>query len=254
LSLKEILLHGRRFTWSNGQSSPTLVRLDRAFCSVDWEEIFPNCLFHSSASQDSDHCPLILGLHDIKRGKRRFHFESFWPKLDGFQEAVAAAWASMPAGPCPLVSLAVKLKATTRGLQSWSDKTVGYVASQLQLAKELLHQLEIAQDNKALSVDELWLRNKLKKHCLALSSLSRTIARLRSTIGWLKEGDANTTLFHAHSGIERTRISLRRWSLVMARPSRHMRIKRLSLPPSIGLCLALMRTGMSLSTWMPMGF
>jgi hypothetical protein len=118
LSLKEILLHGRRFTLSNMQSSPTLVRLDRAFCSVDWEEIFPNCLLQSSASQDSNHCPLILGLHDIKRGKRRFHFESFWPKLDGFQEAVAAAWASMPAGPCPLVSLPVKLKPTTRGLQS----------------------------------------------------------------------------------------------------------------------------------------
>jgi hypothetical protein len=72
------------------------------------------------------------------------------------------------------------------------------VVSQLQLAKELLHQLEIAQDNRALSIDELWLRNKLKKNCLALSSLSRTIARLRSRIEWLKKGDANTALLHAH--------------------------------------------------------
>jgi exonuclease III len=97
LALKEVPLHGRKFTWSNRQNSPTLVRLDRAFYSVDWEQTFPNCLLQSAASQDLDHCPLILGLNDINKGKRRFHFEAFWPRLDGFQEVVASAWASVPA-------------------------------------------------------------------------------------------------------------------------------------------------------------
>jgi hypothetical protein len=59
--------------------------------------------------------------------------------------------------------------------------------------------LEIAQDSRVLALDEVWLWNNLKKHCLALSSLSRTIARLRSRIGWLKEGDANMALFCAHA-------------------------------------------------------
>jgi hypothetical protein len=91
LALKEVPLHGRKFTWSNGQNSPTLARLDRAFYSVEWEQLFPNCLLQSVASQDLDHCSLILGLNDIKQGKRRFHFKAFWPKLDGFQETVASA-------------------------------------------------------------------------------------------------------------------------------------------------------------------
>jgi hypothetical protein len=69
--------------------------------------------------------------------------------------------------------------------------------SQLELAKELLHQLEVAQDSRSLSPLEAWLRNNLKKHCLALASFSRTIARLRSRIGWIKEGDANSAPFHA---------------------------------------------------------
>jgi hypothetical protein len=105
----------------------------------------------------------------------------------------------VPSGPCPFLILSAKLKATTRGLQSWSDKKVGHVTSQLELAKELLHIMEIVQDSRDLSPSEAWLRNDLKKHCLALSSLSRTIARLRSRIGWIKDRDANTTLFHAHA-------------------------------------------------------
>ena len=44
LALKEIPLHGRKYTWSNQQNSPTLVKLDRVLCSVNWEEKFPNCL------------------------------------------------------------------------------------------------------------------------------------------------------------------------------------------------------------------
>ena len=76
---------------------------------------------------------------------------------------------------------------------------MGHVNSQLALAREVLHQLEIAQDSRELSRLELWLKNKLKPHSLALSSLQRTIARSRSRIGLLKEGDANTSLFHAHA-------------------------------------------------------
>lgn len=199
LSLKEVPLLGRKFTWSNQQESPTLVKLDRVFCPVDWEELFPNCLLQSMASDDSDHCPLLLGLRDNKAGQRCFHFESFWPKLEGFHEAVESAWSSVPAGPCPFASLDQKFKAVTRSLQSWSAKTVGHVSSQLALAREILHQLEIANDVRSLSPAETWLKNNLKKHRLALASLKRTIAHMRSRIGWLREGYANTMLFHLHA-------------------------------------------------------
>ena len=171
LALKEIPLHGRKFTWSNQQLSPTLVRLDRVLCSVDWEEKFPNCLLQSMASNDSDHCPLLLGLWDNMVGRRRFHFEAFWPKLEGFQEAVLVAWNSVPAGPCPFISLDCKFKEVSKGLQSWSDKKIGHINSQLVLAREILHQLEIAQDARVLAAGEIWLKNNLKKHCLALASL-----------------------------------------------------------------------------------
>jgi hypothetical protein len=85
-----------------------------------------------------------------------------------------------------------KLRATAKGLQDWSNKKVGPVESQLGLAREILHQMEIAQGGQALTPDEVLLKNMLKKRSLMLSSLKRTIAHLRSRIGWLKEGTANT--------------------------------------------------------------
>jgi len=84
LELKEIPLLGWRYTWSIERESPTLVKLDRVLCTGDWEDIFPDCVLQSYATEMSDHCPLVLGLKDGVLGKRWFHFESFWTWLLGF--------------------------------------------------------------------------------------------------------------------------------------------------------------------------
>lgn len=82
----------------------------------------------------------------------------------------------------PLECISIKLKRLTRALQSWSSKKVGHVKTQLALAREVLHRLEMAQDRRLLSSDEEWLRKELKRLCLRLASLERTIARLRSRV------------------------------------------------------------------------
>jgi hypothetical protein len=46
MAIKEIPLHGQKYTWTNTctGNSKTLVKLDRVFCSVQWEQQFPDCL------------------------------------------------------------------------------------------------------------------------------------------------------------------------------------------------------------------
>jgi hypothetical protein len=65
------------------------------------------------------------------------------------------AWNSVAAGPCPFISLDLKLKAVSKGLQSWSDKKIGHINSQVVLAREILHQFEIAQDSRTLTAGEI---------------------------------------------------------------------------------------------------
>jgi hypothetical protein len=102
LELTELQLHERRYTWSNERRKPTLVRLDRWFFSVDWEELFPNCLLRAGPSLASDHCPLIL--HSNLQSPRcfRFQFEPFWPKFDGYLEVISQAW-NAPTNVDPLL-------------------------------------------------------------------------------------------------------------------------------------------------------
>jgi hypothetical protein len=58
--LKEIHLTGQLFTWSNKCSHPTLERIDRAFMTSEWEDLFPTCNLQVLSSSFSDHAPLLL--------------------------------------------------------------------------------------------------------------------------------------------------------------------------------------------------
>jgi hypothetical protein len=86
---------------SNQQEACTLVKLYRVLCTVDWEDLYPNCLLQSLASNKSDHCPLYLGLKDNFSSTKRCHFKAFWPQLQGFKEVVATSWNAVLIGACP---------------------------------------------------------------------------------------------------------------------------------------------------------
>lgn len=116
MELNEIPLLGRKYTWSSERQAPTLVQLDKVFTTSDWDHCFPDCILQSSASMISDHCPLLMGLHEYTQGKRYFHFESFWPQLDGFHEEVACSWQQPMGTSCPLQLFADKLNRLSRDL------------------------------------------------------------------------------------------------------------------------------------------
>jgi len=70
------------------------------------------------------------------------------------------------------------------------------VRLQLALAREVVLRIDEAQELRVLSPREQALRKSLKLRVLGLASLARTIARQRSRLTFLSEGDANTRFFH----------------------------------------------------------
>ncbi|KAE8770920.1 hypothetical protein D1007_57253 [Hordeum vulgare] len=194
-NLREIPLIGPKFTWSNEQAVPTLVRLDRAFCNVDWELIFTAAKLLPQSSAILDHCPLLLLNDKIVKTNRRFRFESYWQFVHGFKEVVERSWAAYAGNACPITTLNCKLWRLSKDLRSWSKNIVGDLQRQFHIITEIILQLDKAQDYRVLSQEESDMRSRLKARTLGLAVLLKIKLRQRSRILWLKAGDANTKFF-----------------------------------------------------------
>ena len=200
VELQEIRLRGRLYTWSNERDFPTLEHLDRVFASEDWVSDFPDHDLAALATECSDHAPLLLKTDCSLPHCKRFRFENFWPKCDGFLQVVEEAWNA----PYPwshddvdaFRCLDFKFRNTAKALKSWSAKHIGSVRLQLAIAKEIVFRLDSAHDTRSLQPHKLALRRKAKLCSLGLASLHRTLVRQRSRITYLAEGDANTKFFH----------------------------------------------------------
>jgi endonuclease/exonuclease/phosphatase family metal-dependent hydrolase len=81
LGLTEIILQGRKYTWSNMQPNPLLQKLDWVFTSSSWNISYPDTTTKGLEITPSDHNPCIVSIStDISRPKI-FRFENYWLQL-----------------------------------------------------------------------------------------------------------------------------------------------------------------------------
>jgi len=83
--------------------------------------MLPICLLIAvSSSLASDHCPMPLTGETNMKKYRGFRFESFWPKVRGFQEEVAQVGSRPVNLHSPFLRLHTKPKCTEKRLRAWA--------------------------------------------------------------------------------------------------------------------------------------
>jgi hypothetical protein len=65
-----------------------MTRIDKAFCTLQWENLYAHPVVQALSSVVSDHCPLLLVHVHFPRPKPKFIFECFWIEMDGFKDCV----------------------------------------------------------------------------------------------------------------------------------------------------------------------
>lgn len=94
LSLLELPLLDRLYTWSNKRESPVLARLDRAFINLDWNNTFPMTHLRSNSRTTSDHVPFVVSADTRVPKPQIFRFENSYLLNQTFLPAALATWSS----------------------------------------------------------------------------------------------------------------------------------------------------------------
>ena len=104
-------------------------------------------------------------------------------------------WVCEPGISDPYKRLDELLRNTAKFFMAWGQKKIGNVKIQMATTRLVIKLFDKAMEDRSLTAEERWLRGTLKKTLLGLASLERMIARQRSRIKWLQEGDANSKFF-----------------------------------------------------------
>jgi hypothetical protein len=102
-----------------------------------------------------------------------------------------------------LTMLHVKLGRVAKALRRWSTKLMPRTKVIMAVCREVIEQLQGAQESKQLAMGEILLIQTLKSKLLGLAAIEKSRARQKSRITWLKKGDANIRYFQLMANIRK---------------------------------------------------
>lgn len=201
LGLVELPLFGRKYTWTNKQSSPLLERLDWFFTSSSWTTSYLITTVSSLVMQTSDHWPCKITIStSIPKGKV-FRFENYWLQHPSFIQTAQEGWQDPSNQLGRAKAITAKCKNLRKILRSWQQK-LSNLKKNLENVKTMLSLLEIIEEHRDLTVMEWNFRETLIDKLNQLLDQQKVYWKQRSKIKWIKEGDAGTKLFHTHATIK----------------------------------------------------
>lgn len=104
---------------------------------------------------------------------RGFKFESFWPKIPGYLEVMQNAW-GQHTGVCnAFLNLHIKMQKTAKCFKKWSREKIGKGKIMMLAAKKHIAILEITQEHRKLTEQEIVFKQELKQRLLGLAAVEK---------------------------------------------------------------------------------
>lgn len=193
--LIELELTGGKYTWEKSRGTKDWIRerIDRAFASAAWWQLFllNKLMVHHTIYSDYD--PIQIDLYSTSLSKRKFlfRFENTWLKERSVHEEVAGFWQKLH--PTQFLS---KLLDLSTFMGKWGHRFFNKFREKIMQQKEILARYEDCADAE-----------QTKKYFEEKSRLEELLIheeiywKQRAKSFWLMEGDSNSKFFHAYATI-----------------------------------------------------
>lgn len=202
--LREIFVSGNKFTWSNKQRNPTLIKLDRILATVSWESQYPTCFSWSKSRIGSDHTPLILDSGENGASRTRyFFFEEKWTQTEGFEEMVRNKWIEFQQSFSPnsysLNRWHGCLQSMRQYLRGWNLKLIGQQKETKCNLTKRIEEIDLIAESRLLTFEEWEERIQAEKDLESFVLMEELQWKQRAGKNWVLHGDTNTHFFHQYS-------------------------------------------------------
>jgi hypothetical protein len=212
-NLSDLGFSGLKYTWSNRQDAQCniRVRLDRAVANGALKDLFDGCNVENLIITTSDHYAVLVSLSagplHLDRGpvQHGFRYEAMWRRAEDYTEVVEAAWNKPNSGPSPLHSTWANLHRLAGSLKEWSQDSFGSIRHQIQKLERKLRSLRNSPISESVIAEEKVVECQLCE----LFEREEIMARQRSRVEWLQEGDRNTAFFHAKATARKNAIRIK---------------------------------------------
>ncbi|KAM0931352.1 hypothetical protein ACQ4PT_000394 [Festuca glaucescens] len=196
-SFSDLGYSGLPYTWDNRQEGARNIkaRLDRSLGDDKFLERFDGTSVSHIQTTESDHCGILISMRksnwlDGSGQGKPFKYENMWRRHEHYEEVVKDSWVDGAANFEYVMSSLNQLR--SRRI-CWSREEFGSVKNELKAMRQKLEALRLGSLRSGPTGAEKDLMMRISE----LPAREEAMARQRSRIQWLKDGDRNTAFVHA---------------------------------------------------------